>query len=89
MDRNKCKFANVHILSQTPVLTQRQDHRKVTRTTTTTVSATTEIILSDASINIITIIEIKTQTALKAANEHVSVGATLVVINAIYFYHVT
>jgi hypothetical protein len=45
----------------------------------TAAAVATEIILSDVIINI-TIIGMKTKAALKAANEHMSAAATLVVM---------
>ena len=53
--------------------------------TAATVIAVTAMILSDATMGI-TIIEIKTKTALKAAYEHLSAATTWVVI---YFCVVT
>ena len=83
MNRNYYKLANVHILSQTLV----SHHRNNIATTAAAaaVAAVTAMILSDASIGI-TIIEIKSRAALKAAYEHLSAAATWVVI---YFCVVT
>ena len=79
MNRNYYKLANVHILSQTLVLHHRNTIAAAAVATVTT------IILSDATIGI-TIIEMKTKAALKAAYEHLSAAATWVVI---YFCVVT
>ncbi len=65
IESNCYKMANVHILSQTLVL----HHRNTVATLATaaaTALAVTTIILSDAT-NGITIIEMKTKAALKAA----------------------
>ena len=68
---------------------QRLHHRKHHRKSATSAGAAaaattaTKIRLSDVIINI-TIIEIKTKAALKAANEHLSATTILVVVNAIY-----
>ncbi len=69
MNRNYYKLGNVHILSQTLVL----HHRKpiatiavVAAAATTAVASVTKIILSDATIGI-TIIEMKTNAALKSS----------------------
>jgi len=77
-------LANVHILSQTLVLHHRNN---IATTPSATVAETTvtAMILSDATIGI-TIIEIKSRAALKAAYEHLSAAATWVVI---YFCVVT
>ena len=84
MNRNYYKLANVHILSQTLVSHHRNDIA-TTATTTEAVAAVTAMILSDATIGI-TVIEIKSKAALKAAYEHLSAEATWVVI---YFCVVT
>ena len=81
MNRNYYKLANVHILSQTQV----SHHRNNIATAAAAVTAVTTMILSDATIGI-TIIEIKSRAALKAAYEHLSAAATWVVI---YFCVVT
>ena len=81
--RNYFKLANVHILSQTLV----SHHRNNIATTAAAaaVTAVTAMIVSDATIGI-TVIEIKSKAALKAAYEHLSAAATWVVI---YFCVVT
>ena len=83
LNRNYYKLANVHILSQTLVLHHR--NTIAAATSTATVAAVTAMILSDATMGI-TIIEIKSKAALKAAYEHLSAAATWVVI---YFCVVT
>jgi hypothetical protein len=80
LDRNYYKLANVHILSQTPAFTPLQRHRKAASTAATIAAATsTEIRLSDVTINI-TIIKIATKAALKEAKEHLSATTTLVLM---------
>ncbi len=81
---------NVHILSHTlvfhhrnPIATTAEAAATTTAASTTTVAAVTEIILSESSIGI-TIIEMKTNAAYKAAYEHLSATTTLVVIYANY-----
>ena len=83
MNRNYYKLANVHILSQTLVSQHRNNI--ATAAAAAAVAVVTAMILSDASIGI-TIIEMKTKAALKAAYEHLSVVATWVVI---YFCVIT
>ncbi len=76
-------MADVHILSQTLVSHHRNNI--ATAAAAATVTAVTAMILSDATMGI-TIIEIKSRAALKAAYEHLSAAATWV---AIYFCVVT
>ncbi len=83
MNRNYYKLANVHILSQTLVSHHRNNI--ATAAAAAAVAAVTAMRLSNASIGI-TVIEMKTKTALEAANEHLLAAATWVVI---YFYVVT
>ena len=80
MNRNYYKLANVHILSQTLV-----SHHRNNIATAAAVTAVTSMILSDATMGI-TIIEMKSKAALKAAYEHLSAAATWVVI---YFCVIT
>ena len=68
---------NVHIRSQTLVSHHRNNI--ATATAAAAVTTVTAMILSDASIGI-TIIEIKSRAALKAAYEHLSAATTWVVI---------
>jgi hypothetical protein len=82
LNRNYYKLANVHILSQTLVSHHRNN---IATAATAAVTTVTTMILSDATMGI-TIIEIKTKAALKAAYEHLSAAATWVVI---YFCVVT
>ena len=83
MNRNYYKLANVHILSQTLVSHHRNNI--ATAAAAAAVTAVTAMILSDATMGI-TIIEMKTKAALKAAYEHLSAAATWIVI---YFCVVT
>ncbi len=82
MHRNYYKLANVHIPSQTLVSHHRNN---IAIPAAAAVAAVTAMILSNATIRI-TIIEIKTKAALKAAYEHLSAATTWVVI---YFCVVT
>ena len=82
MNRNYYKLANVHILSQTLVLHHRNT---IAAAAAAAVATVTAMILSDATIGI-TVIEIKSKAALKAAYEQLSAAATWV---GIYFCVVT
>ena len=82
IESNYYKLANVHILSQTLVLHHRNT---IAAAAAAAVAAVSAMILSDATIGI-TVIEIKSKAALKAAYEHVSAAPTWVVI---YFCVVT
>ncbi len=77
-------MANVHILSQTLVLHHRNTIA-ARAVAAPAVAAVTAIILSDATMGI-TVIEIKSKAALKAAYEYLLATATWVVI---YFCVVT
>ena len=65
---------NVHIRSQTQVSHHRNDIATAAAAAAV-VAAVTAMLLSDATIGI-TIIEIKSKAALKAAYEHLSAAAT-------------
>ncbi len=79
-------MANVHLFSQTLVSHHRNNI--ATSAAAAAVTTVTTMILSDATMGI-TVIEIKSKAALKAAYEHLSVATTWVVIHAIYFLVVT
>ena len=81
MNRNYYKLANVHIRSQT-LVSHHRNNIATASAATAAVTAVTAMILSDATIGI-TVIEIKSKAALKAAYEQLSAAATWVVI---YFY---
>jgi hypothetical protein len=87
LNRNYYKLANVHILSQTLVSHHRNNiaTAAAAAAAAAAVTSVTAMILSDATMGI-TIIEMKTKAALKAAYEHLSAAATWVVI---YFCVVT
>ena len=72
-------------LSQTLVSHYRNNIATAATAAAAAVTAVTSMILSDATIGI-TIIEIKSKAALKAAYEHLSAAVTWVVI---YFFVVT
>ncbi len=79
-------MANVHILSQTLVSHHRNNIATVAATAAAAaVTTLTTMILSDSTIGI-TVIEMKTEAALKAAYGHLSAATTWVVI---YFCVVT
>ena len=84
LNRNYYKLANVHILSQT-LVSHHRNNIAAAAAAAAAVTAVTAMILSDATMGI-TIIEMKTKAALKAAYEHLSAAATWVVI---YFCVVT
>ena len=90
IESNYYKLANVHILSQTLVLHHRNTIATVATTTTAAAAAATAVtvttIIQSATTIGITIIEMNTKAALKAAYEHLSAAATWVVI---YFCVVT
>ena len=77
-------LANVHILSQT-LVSHHRNNIATAAAATTAVTTVIAMILSDATMDI-SIIEMKTKAALKAAYEHLLAAATWVVI---YFCVVT